>query len=108
MKRLSWFSSVLACTVAGLVLVGVLLLWCARNERANALEALTSTEGISLAQVSSTAEFTICTATGNQYSAAIYGNIVVWDDWRDGDDDIYGRQIRFPVWLPITLRNYSP
>mgnify|MGYP000662240401 CR=1 FL=1 len=55
-------------------------------------------------------EFTICTATGTQESPAIDGGIVVWEDFRGtgSEYDIYGRQVRFPVWLPLTLRNYNP
>ena len=36
------------------------------------------------------AELPICTEPDAQYSPAIYGDIVVWYDYRDGETDIYG------------------
>ena len=35
-------------------------------------------------------EFPICTQGSDQYAPAIYGNVVVWADWRNGNYDIYG------------------
>ncbi|MGC1121792.1 MAG: hypothetical protein WBA22_11930 [Candidatus Methanofastidiosia archaeon] len=35
-------------------------------------------------------EFPIATGRGDQYGPAIYGDIVVWQDYRHGDCDIYG------------------
>ena len=44
----------------------------------------------------------ITTEEGDQYDPAIYGDIVVWYDYRNGNNDIYGRNIRtmaeeFPI-----------
>ncbi|HOL88506.1 MAG TPA: hypothetical protein PK965_04700, partial [Anaerohalosphaeraceae bacterium] len=35
----------------------------------------------------------VCTAEGTQESPAISGDIVVWADWRNGNCDIYGKNI---------------
>jgi beta propeller repeat protein len=39
------------------------------------------------------AEFQIATESHNQHLPAIYGDIVVWEDWRNGNADIYGYNI---------------
>ncbi len=48
----------------------------------------------------------VCTAAGNQRSPRIIGDssggaIVTWEDWRDGDPDVYAGAVNFlgtPVW----------
>ena len=36
------------------------------------------------------AEFAVCTSAGNHTDPAIYGDVCVWQDDRNGDSDIYG------------------
>ena len=91
MKRLSrsWFVGV--ATMAGLALVGLLLAWCTLTETSSALAAQSHAgQDGSAAQVSAGSEFTVCTAKGSQHTPAIYGDIVVWLDYRGADVDIYG------------------
>ena len=58
--------------------------------------------------LSSGQAFTVCTATGFQDNPAVYGDVVVWTDSRGTDSDIYARQVRFRVYLPLLMRNHGP
>lgn len=46
-------------------------------------------------------EFPITTEPHNQYDPAIYGNIVVWTDERNGNKDIYGYDLSLQEEFPI-------
>ena len=46
--------------------------------------------GMGSSQVRGFDIFPVCTATGNQRDADVSGNIVVWEDQRTGNWDIYG------------------
>ena len=81
MKRLSRFRFVGVTTVAGLALVGLLLAWCALTESSSASAAQSRAgQSGSATLVSASSEFTVCTASGDQWGAAIYGDVVVWYD----------------------------
>ena len=41
----------------------------------------------------SVVEFPVCTASGNQIDPDISGNTVVWEDYRNGNCDIYSYNI---------------
>ena len=91
MKRLSCFWFVRVATAVGLALVGLLLVWCTLTESSSASAGqFHAGQSGSVAQVSAGSEFTVCTASGNQHSSAIYGDVVVWLDARGADWDIYG------------------
>jgi beta propeller repeat protein len=47
------------------------------------------------------ADFPICTATRYQYHPAINGNIVVWQDFRNENWDIYGYNLETDAEFPI-------
>ncbi len=56
-------------------------------------------------------EFPITTNPANQYGPAIYGNIVVWQDERNGDYDIYSYNLLTFTEFPISTNlseQYSP
>ena len=46
-------------------------------------------------------EFPICVNPSHQEDPAIFGDVVVWADWRNGNSDIYGKNLisqqEFPV-----------
>jgi beta propeller repeat protein len=46
-------------------------------------------------------EFPICTDPANQGSPAISGDIVVWEDWRNGNGDIYGYDLSTQTEFPL-------
>lgn len=41
-------------------------------------------------------EFPVVTHTAEQWRPAISGNLVVWQDWRNGNGDIYGARLERP------------
>lgn len=47
------------------------------------------------------AEFPICKASGNQWFTSISGDIVVWQDSRNGSNDIYGYNLSTKTEFPI-------
>jgi beta propeller repeat protein len=91
MKRLSCFSPAAVVIVGGLALVGLLLAWCVLTgtSSASSVQPRAGQRG-PVAQVLGSSEFPVCTASGDQDAPAIYGDIVVWQDRRGTDGDIYG------------------
>jgi beta propeller repeat protein len=61
----------------------------------------------SLSSGDSTTEFRITTSSRNQHLPAIYGNIVVWEDWRNGNADIYGYDLSTGEEFQITSEPYD-
>jgi len=56
--------------------------------------------------VSTGAEFAICTNSSYQTSSAISGDIVVWTDYRNGNDDIYGYDLSTSTEFPICTNSF--
>ena len=52
-------------------------------------------------------EFPICTQGSSQYHPAIYGNVVVWQDDRNGNPDIYGYDLSTTTEFPICTQGSS-
>jgi beta propeller repeat protein len=65
----------------------------------------------SVLSASAVTEFPICTQGNDQYDPAIYGNIVVWYDSRNGNEDIYGYNLSTSTEFPICTQGndqYDP
>ncbi len=57
-------------------------------------------------------EFLVSSVKGNQYRPTVYGDYVVWADYRNGEWDIYGKDIgigeEFPICVVVGELGYPP